>query len=214
MKAALFDLDGVIIDTEPQYTHFWSKMGKIYFPEDKNFAINLKGQSLHCIFETYFHNDLDKQEEVKSYLKDFEKQMSYPYIDGAIDFVKYLRTCGRKTAIVTSSNQEKMAQLYKVAPELFHHFDHIFTAEDVKNSKPAPDCYLAAMNYFQLPADDCVVFEDSLNGLLAGRASGAFVVGVATSLPMKTLKQHCDFAIEGFTPNHSLLVETIENLRN
>ena len=54
MKAALFDLDGVIIDTEPQYTEYWRSVGRKYFPDDKDFALKLKGQTLTCIFDKYF----------------------------------------------------------------------------------------------------------------------------------------------------------------
>lgn len=198
MIAALFDLDGVVVDTEPQYSVFWNEIGKEHFPEEKNFPGLIKGQTLTYILTKYFP-EADVQAEVGKRLSAFERSMQYPYISGVTDYVKSLRDRHVATAIVTSSNQDKMASLYAAHPDLIKLFGHVFTAEDVKRSKPAPDCYLHAAEVLQVPISDCVVFEDSLNGLAAGRASGAKVVGLATTLPADTIRPLCDYCIVDFS---------------
>ena len=112
--------------------------------------------------------------------------------------MRALRSEGVKTAVVTSSDRWKMAQLLKQHPGFDDLFDRLFTAEDAKRSKPAPDCYLNSMNFFGEAPKARVVFEDSLNGLKAAKASGAAVVGLSTTLPQETVAQYSDFVIADF----------------
>lgn len=194
----MFDLDGVLIDTEPGYTAFWSEIGRDYFPENAAFAPSIKGHSLTDILQTHFHDRPGLIPEVIRRLQDYEAEMPFPLIPGALDFVARLRAAGVRTAVVTSSNHEKMACLYRTLPDFAAHFDRIFTAEDAGRSKPAPDCYLNAAAHFGLPASRCAVFEDSPSGLQAARASGARVYGVATSLPVGELRALCDEVVRHF----------------
>ena len=203
MKAALFDLDGVIIDTEPQYTEYWRSVGQKYFPDDKDFALKLKGQTLTCIFDKYFSVSPEIRQEVCRSLENFERTMDYPYVAGVMDYVSALRNAGVQTAIVTSSNQEKMACLWHVHPELRGLFNRIFTAEDTTKSKPAPDCYILAAERLGFETKDCYVFEDSFNGLQAARASGAYVVGLSTSNPREKIRTLCDEVIPDFASYHA-----------
>lgn len=198
LEAALFDLDGVLVDTETQYTDFWKKVGNVYFPDDPDFAVSIKGQALEKIFSSYFPDRQDVREQLRADLSAFEARMSYAFIPGAEAFVGALRREGVRTAVVTSSDRWKMAQLCKQHPGFAGLFDCLFTAEDTTRSKPAPDCYLNAMRFLGVAAEDCVVFEDSLNGLKAARASGAAVVGLSTTLPQETVAEYSDFIMSDF----------------
>lgn len=198
LPVALFDLDGVLIDTEPTYYAFWHKVGQDYFPTNTHFATEIKGCSLVQIIDRYFANAPEAVQDIKQRLADFERVMTFPEVPGAFDFVRRLRQCGVLTAVVTSSNQDKMRQLYRAMPWLPHLFDHIFTAECVTHSKPAPDCYLAAAAHFGVPAQRCMVFEDSVNGLIAARDSGARVYGVCGSLDAEQITPLCDVVVERF----------------
>ncbi len=197
-RAALFDLDGVLVDTEPQYTAFWTGIGRDFFPELPDFAVRLKGQTLTYIFDTFFADDEEGRRRVTQRLDDFENRMSYPLIPGAEAFVERLRKAGWHTAVVTSSNRAKMAHFHRANPNFSALFDRIFTAEDAPRSKPAPDCYVNAARHFGLEPQQCVVFEDSKNGLRAGRESGAYVVGLAGSLSVEELRPLCHLAVEAF----------------
>lgn len=128
--------------------------------------------------------------------------MHFDYIGGFTDFITQLRRSGVKTAVVTSSNQQKMESVYAQRPEFKGYFDAILTSEDFAESKPSPDCYLRAAARFGADPKDCVVFEDSFNGLKAGRASGAFVVGLATTNPADAIAPYCDKVISDYCGLH------------
>ena len=78
-----------------------------------------------------------------------------------------------------------MQNVFRTHPEFTALFDRIVTSEDITHSKPAPDCYLKAAARLGVSANDCVVFEDSINGLKSGLASGANVVGLLTTNPLE-----------------------------
>lgn len=181
VKACLFDLDGVVFDTEPIYTKFWHNVGVKYCPTIPNFAHDIKGQTLVQIYDKYFAGEKDKQEDITKDLNDFERNMPFVYIAGFEDFVKGLRCKGINTAVVTSSNLEKMQNVYNKHPKFKEYFDEILTSEDFVESKPSPDCYFKAAARLDVPLEECIVFEDSFNGLQSGIASGARVIGLATT---------------------------------
>ncbi len=196
--AALFDLDGVIFDTEGQYSRFWGGKGRQYHPEVEHFEQEIKGQTLVQIFARWFEGQEEVQREIRAGLDDFERQMTYEYIPGVEDFLRALREAGVHTAVVTSSNTAKMRNVYRQHARFEAFFDRIFTSEDFARSKPAPDCYLTGAAAFGLPAGRCVVFEDSFNGLASGRAAGMKVVGLATTNAPERIAGLCDVVIPDF----------------
>lgn len=198
-KAALFDLDGVVFDTEPQYTVFWGMVCREYHPEHPGLEYEIKGSTLDQIYDRWWKGDLEKERDtVTRRLNDFEANMAFNYVPGFEVFIADLRRKGIKTAVVTSSNQPKMASVYRQRPEFRGLFDAILTSEDFDDSKPSPDCYLKAAARFGLNSSDCVVFEDSFNGLKSGRAAGMFVVGLATTNPIEAIAPLSDIQIENY----------------
>ena len=145
--AALFDFDGVIMDTETQYTVFWDEQGRKYLNEE-DFGRRIKGQTLLQIYEKYFSNKPEAQLEISAELYVYEQKMSYEYIPGVEAFIADLRRNGAKIAVVTSSNEEKMANVYNAHPEFKGMVDRILTGEMFARSKPAPDCFLLGMEIF------------------------------------------------------------------
>lgn len=202
VKACLFDLDGVVFNTEPLYTLFWHDMGRKYCPQIADFEYDIKGQTLVQIFDRYFPGEEKKQHQITQSLNDYEKNMPYDYVDGFENFIKDIQSKGIKTAIVTSSNLAKMENVYARHPEFKKYFNAILTSEDFSESKPSPDCYLKAAERLGVSTKDSVIFEDSAAGLRSGTASGARVIGLATTLPVDEIKVFtreviCDY--KGFT---------------
>ena len=198
-KVALFDLDGVVFDTEPQYTIFWRQEGRRYHPEIVDLEFRIKGQTLTQIYDGFFADVKDEQPLITQRLDEYEQNMQYLYVAGIKDFILQLRKENIKTAIVTSSNMPKMRKVYHQHPELQLLFDAVFTSEDFRESKPSPDCYLSAMHRLEVKPEECVIFEDSFNGLKSGRASGAAVVALSTSNAEETLQPLSDRVISDFT---------------
>lgn len=200
--AALFDFDGVVMDTESQYSKFWKEMGKKYHPETENFELCVKGQTLKLIYDKYFAGMTTEQETITEALNRFEEEMVYEYVPGVEEFIKDLQAHGVKTAVVTSSNNEKMEKVYRVHPGLKTTFDKILTAEYFSKSKPDPDCYLLGAKVFDTVTDNCFVFEDSFNGLESGRRAEMTVIGLSTTNSRASIVDKADLVIpdfEGFT---------------
>ena len=204
----LFDFDGVIADTESQYTVFWDKQGKDYLGLE-GFGHTIKGQTLIQIFSKYFDGMIKEQEAIVPDLNAFEQNMSYDYIPGAYEFLQELRDKGIRCAIVTSSNDIKMTNVYAAHPELHDLVDAVLTSEHFSKSKPDPECFIKGMEMLGCTPDETIVFEDSFHGISAGRASGAYVVGLATTNKSEALAPLCDMVIDDFT---SIDADTISKL--
>ena len=87
-KAALFDLDGVVFDTEPQYTVFWGQQCRQYHPENPGLEQEIKGQTLVQIYDAWFSGPLEPEQAViTERLNKFEQQMHYDYIAGFLDYI-------------------------------------------------------------------------------------------------------------------------------
>lgn len=198
-KAALFDLDGVVFNTEPQYTEFWGAQCREFHPEHPGLEHEIKGQTLVQIFDRHFSGDLAySQEIITNRLNDFEQTMRFDYVEGFEDFVSRLRSRGVKTAVVTSSNIAKMQSVYQSRSEFRQMFDAILTSEDFERSKPDPDCYLKVAERLGAEIDECIVFEDSFNGLKSGRAAGMKVVGLATTNSAESIAPYSDVIISNY----------------
>ena len=193
---ALFDLDGVILDTEGSYTAFWDDYGSRHFSE-KDFGLKIKGQTLVKILDDYFPEE-NERKSITDAINDFERKMSYPFVPGVENYIKSLKSNGIRTAVVTSSNLLKMENVYRCHPGFREMFDMILTSEDFSESKPSPYCYLKAMRLFGAGPEDCVVFEDSLAGLQAARASGAFVTALTTTNSEEVVRNYADLVIRDF----------------
>ena len=197
--AALFDFDGVVVDTEPQYTLFWDEKGQKYHPEIPNFGHHIKGQTLIQIYKQFFREPEGLQDEITRQLLDYELTMHFEYIDGVVDFMKELREKGVKLAIVTSSNDAKMANAYREHPELKTMVDFIVTADRVTHSKPHPECFLIGAEMLGVERDNCIVFEDSFHGIEAGNRAGMKVIGLATTNSAEAIVDKCALVIPDFT---------------
>lgn len=198
-KAALFDLDGVVFNTEPQYSEFWKRQFFEFYLQSTNLADEIKGQTLIQIYDKYFNGTLfSKRKIITDRLNAFEKQMKFEYVIGIEGFISELHNNNVDTAIVTSSNKDKMESVYNAHPEIKQLFDRILTAENFERSKPDPDCYIKASQQFKCTNKECIVFEDSFNGLKSGRAAHMKVVGLATTNTVKDIQPYSDVVINNY----------------
>ena len=194
-RGVLFDLDGVLLDSEGQYSIFWRAMEERFPTGIDDFSNYIKGFHLARILG-YFASD-EIREQIVQELVEFEKNMRFEFFPGALAFVNRLREAGIPMAIVTSSDHKKMQALFSQHPEFPTLFDVIITGDMVTKAKPDPDCFLLGAKQLGIDIKDCVVFEDSRNGLIAARASGARVIGVATTLSVDVVTPLSDLTIHG-----------------
>ena len=203
----LFDFDGVLVDTEGQYTIMWDAIGRDFLGIE-DFGWMIKGQTLKQIFARYIE-DPQLQKKVTERLDEYERQMTYELMPGVREFLTGLKAAGVKTAIVTSSNDKKMSNVYRDLPELHEMVDTILTSEHFTRSKPDPECFLKGMSVLGGAPHDTVIFEDSMHGLNAARSSGGKVVGLSTTFPAEQISSLCDMVIPDF---RGLSVEYLRRL--
>lgn len=198
LKTALFDFDGVIVDTEPIYDIFWNEAGIRYETGIDNFAAVIKGTTLPYIIEKYYS---DRTEEFRRMVvkesTEYESTMPLPAMPGSIEFLHLLKEKGVQMGLVTSSDNSKVERAFKL-----HHLDTLFdtvvTADRITKGKPDPMCYLLAANDLGVSPGDCLVFEDSFAGIQAGTAAGMRVIGLSTTNPAESLKDKVYEVIPNF----------------
>ena len=199
-KGMLFDLDGVLVDSEGEYSKFWGAMGDRYGLVS-TFASDIKGTTIGEILQNFPESDRDG---ILAALHEFEANMEYPVYPGVMEFLGRLKKAGIPSAIVTSSDNVKMDLLFGRRPELREMVNVVITGSMVSRSKPDPEGYLKGAELIGAPVEECCVFEDSLQGLQAGRSSGATVVGIATTNSREKVAPLADITVDRFVEILSL----------
>ena len=194
--AALFDLDGVLVDSEGVYYEFWDNIDKMFPTGIPDFAASIKGSTLKKIMD-YFP-DPDVRSRIIKMLDEHERSMKYVLFDGVLPFLDDLRSRHIPCAIVTSSNEDKMHKLFDQHPGFADYFKVVITDRQVTRSKPDPQGYIMAASQLDCDPSDCYVFEDSFSGLEAARRSGAKVIALSTTNTADLLKDKADKVISSF----------------
>ena len=184
IRGFLFDLDGTLVDSERETAEAMARalergQGIVVEPYDRDFII---GRSWIAIYDSlksrYPQLAWTRDETIArtAELRDevFE-ELGITVLPGARAMLA--RTLGQPRALVTGSSRAEVAQvLPRIGPDA--RFDAIVAAEDVTRSKPAPDGYQKALAQLRLAPHECMVIEDSVAGIAAGRAAGCLVVAV------------------------------------
>ena len=213
-KAVLFDMDGVLVDTEPEYrkieTVIFEKLGIVPTEEDLKSNVG-KGQldvwtelkKEYGFAETPGELvELETREARKIYLSESLKP-----IEPAIELLKTCARRGFKIAVATSSFGENAENAINRL-RLNSYVDVMISGEMVSKTKPSPDIFLMAAKLLGSSPEECVVIEDSKNGVLAAKAAGMKVVGYKAPESPQDLSR-ADVVVESFK-NHS--VDMLEKL--
>ncbi len=204
ITTVLFDFDGVVTDTEPQYDVYMDDLGKKYLNVD-NLASLVKGVTSTNIMKKHFsHLSPEDIETINNGLEEFEKNMDFPPVDGAIEFIHHLKQNNYNVGLVTSSQSFKM-EIALNELNLTNTFDVEIMADHITEGKPNPMCYLLAAQKLNVSPSECLVFEDSFFGIQAATEAGMQVVGLSTTIPAESLKEKVDIVIPNFKDKNRLL---------
>lgn len=203
MIAFIFDMDGVIVDSNPfhkialkqfckKYGHELSEMQlreKIYGRPNKDWIPNVFGKIEEKLMREY---EAEKEGLFRELYKDDIKPL-----EGLVDFLKHLDKYNLSRAIATSAPRPNVDfTLAKTGTEKY--FPVILDESFVSKGKPDPEIYLKAAAALKYPPEKCIVFEDSLSGVRAGKDAGCKVVGITTTHTREELDE-TDLNIDNFT---------------
>ena len=182
MKAVIFDMDGVLFDTERLAVKCWDTigvevgLGKVGYMVMKTLG-RTREESVKIFKEEFgekFDNDIF-QAHYKAYLDKYYKAHRVPLKDGVIEILEYLKDNGYKTAVASSSSERSVLHHLKDA-EIEGFFDKIICGDKIKKSKPEPDIYITAAQSLGVPCGECYAVEDSQSGLISAHRAGMKVV--------------------------------------
>ena len=196
MQALLFDFDGVIVHTEPEYDRFFETLVRDMRLPVEHFAERLKGKRLVEALEMEFPQFSPEQKgRIIEATRRFELSMNLPLVSGVLDFIRKSKARGCKVGLVTSSIEPKMEVALGKLGLAQGVFDTVVMAGRIERGKPDPMCYLLAADDLGVPPGDCIVFEDSLAGVQAGLAAGMTVVGL-TGKGGGRMAGMCDYLLD------------------
>lgn len=186
INAVLFDMDGLIFDSESLYKRSWqtafAQQGITL--SDDYYRQFIGVQDIECERQLAQERpDIDLAQfrhDKSAYFARYEQQIAFK--PGFTELLSYLAQQEYPLAIVTSSARNKVQHHFSGTPYL-QYFQHIITSEQVKRGKPAPDCYQLACRRLQLPPQQCLVLEDSNQGVRAALSAKCQVIMVPDMLP-------------------------------
>jgi HAD superfamily hydrolase (TIGR01509 family) len=181
ISAVVFDMDGVLVDTE----HLWDEVreelttewGGRYTPEAQEAMMGMSSLE----WSRYLHETVGLREAPERINQGVVRRMlarydvELPVIPGAIEAVRRLDGAGYRLAVASSSNRELIDAVLRRL-ELAALFEVTVSSEEVERGKPAPDVYLEATRRLEVEPAECVAIEDSASGIRAARAAGMRVI--------------------------------------
>ena len=202
LEAVLFDMDGVIVDSEPLWTEaeiqFLARRSLSYAPQLKSVLMGRDSREAAGILIKHYHlrESLDdvieeRNELVVELFREFLQPIPY-----ALDLVKSVRNSGVKTSLASSSPKgliELVLDKFSVAGL----FDLVLSGDQVVRGKPAPDIYIAAAEKLGVKPEYCLVIEDAPHGVAAAKDAGMCCLAISTSASVFELAK-ADKVVSGF----------------
>ncbi|MEO5777451.1 MAG: HAD family hydrolase [Flavobacterium sp.] len=184
IKTVIFDMDGVIVDTEPvhhyAYNEYFKQLNIEITPE---MYASFTGNSTKNIFEKLkeqfgLADDVKTLVDTKRNLFNdaFDNKEDLYLLDGVEDLIKDLHSNGMQLVLASSSATVTINRIFNRFG-LHKYFTHIVSGEDFPKSKPHPAIFLKAAELSQTPVENCIVIEDSTNGIKASNAAGIYCIG-------------------------------------
>lgn len=184
VRGVIFDLDGVILDTEKLYSRFWQEAAiALGYPMTRQQALGMRSlnkQAGQAQLEAYFGPGIShptvRQKRI-DLMEAYIAQHGVSLLPGVQEVLTFLNQQGYAIAIATSSPMERV-QRYLEPHGILPCFDAVCSGYDVANGKPAPDIYLKAADLIGLPPQSCLAVEDSPAGILSASRAGCLPVFV------------------------------------
>lgn len=179
-KGAIFDMDGILFDTERLYQETWKELADergIDLGTDYTKTITgTSGEHMRQIVSRFYQVE-DSSIIIEECLKRMRKKLSVcvPLKAGVQEILEFFRERDVRIAVASSSFREEIEGNLKKSG-LESYFEKVISGTELEHGKPAPDIFLYAANALGLKPEECYVFEDSSNGVRAGHAAGCVTI--------------------------------------
>ena len=184
VSAIIFDMDGVLFDSEAVYEVAWRKaareqgLSNIDFVHKKTLGMGQEGAM--AVLQAHYGRDFDANafwKYTSRLAEEYEEKNTIPLKPYCKEILAYLSGKGYRLAVASSSAYEWVEKLLKRAG-LYSYFSEVLGGDEIKNAKPAPDIYKVAVERLGIEAEHCVAVEDSPSGILSAHAAGVRCVMV------------------------------------
>jgi HAD superfamily hydrolase (TIGR01509 family) len=190
----IFDMDGVLLDSEPFICKaammMFAEKGLAVKPEDFHPFVGAGEDRYIGGVAEHYHFPLDlpaaKKRTYDIYLEIIKGNLEP--LAGVYEFLKRCRSLNKKIALASSADLRKVRGNMDEIKLPFDTFDAVVTGEDVAHKKPAPDIFIIAANRIGCSPADCLVVEDAVNGVAAAKSAGAKCLALTTSFSAEKLK--------------------------
>jgi sugar-phosphatase len=210
IRAVIFDLDGVIINSNPAIERFWKSWTDRESIDLTPAHIRewIHGRKVYDTIHGIFnHLPEDRKQAIIDDAYYFDSNMQPGAIPGVTDFLTGLKAAGIPTGVVTSSHHSRMLKMLTDIgiPDQFAHF---VTAHDVQYGKPHPEPYQKMSDKMQLISGECLVFEDAISGIQSATAAGMHAIGIGDQHAIEALRSQgaceviADFTSMQITDGH------------
>ncbi len=184
LKGAVFDMDGLMFDTERLVYENWQQMmDSLGYPYDLEFfklTIGKRKKEVEQIYLSRFGKDFPYWELADRCRNIYVERVSregIPVKKGLYEILSFLKDKNVKIALATSTSR-RTTELNLRSAEVYEYFDALVCADEVKNGKPHPEVFLTAAKKLGLPSEECAAFEDSINGIKSAFAANMITVMV------------------------------------
>jgi beta-phosphoglucomutase family hydrolase len=187
VNAAIFDLDGTLIDNNSYHLQSWLQYLKDMNREmsEEEYKARVNGRTNKDVIEYIYQRQMDDEEAMK-YAQEKEaiyRKLYAPHIkpvEGLLELLEKLRSLSIPMAIATSGIQVNIDFLFEHIP-IRSYFDVIVNSAHITKGKPDPEIYIKTAELLKVSPADCLVFEDAIVGINSAKAAGMKVVGVLTT---------------------------------
>ena len=181
-KAAIFDMDGLILDSERTVLSCWEKIGEKYgFKDIVTYGISVIGKNKKATvdeFERVYGEPGDRYErELREIYNGLAQKGEVPLKPHTLELLESMKNAGMKIAIASSSTREEVTTQMEMLGAL-KFFDTCVSGDQVTQSKPDPEIFLLACDALGVKPEEAVGLEDSFNGVRACKASGLYTIMV------------------------------------
>ena len=189
MYAVIFDMDGVIFDSEAKVQECWEEIAEKYGMKDIQktcrMCLGSNARVVEQIFKQQYGEDFDYARFSKKAASLFQErygQGKLPKKPGILELLQYLKEHGIKTAVASSTNAQAVRQELEEGG-LLSYFDVVVGGDMVTKSKPDPEIFLEACKKLDVSPENVYIIEDSYNGIRAAHRAGGMPVMVPDLLP-------------------------------